>query len=367
MRAMAFRTLSRFTPEAVSWLSPGRLALGKLAILDGNPDMGKSFLTLDLCARVSTGRPLWDGPAQEARAPADVAMLSSEDSHADTILPRLQALGADLSRVHSWIWAPGDAVFRLPHCVNTLEEIVRSTDAKLVLIDPIVAFLDRSIQLFNDQSVRQALEPLHQLAEGRRCAVVMVRHLNKTSGGETIYRGGGSIGFLAACRIAYLAAKDPTDPAKRVLAQVKNNIAPLQSSLAYQIVNQEGAGPVLRWLGVCSWTADQVVASSRPLLSAVDRACDFLLNALTAAPRTVRELWEEAQKHKLSRISLDRAREKLCISTDRGWIGKDFVSYWCLSGQTSPLETADPDCADFDDFLRRYRKQYPPPTPLEEG
>src|SRR5207244_1334309 len=98
---MPFCALDRFAPETVSWLSPGRLALGKLTIIDGNPDMGKSFITLDLCARVTTGRPLFDAAPEEAHPPADVVLLSSEDSQADTVLPRLRALGADLSRVHS--------------------------------------------------------------------------------------------------------------------------------------------------------------------------------------------------------------------------------------------------------------------------
>ena len=130
---------------------------------------------------------------------------------------------------------------------------------------------------------------------------------------------------------------------------------------------QENAAPTLRWLGTGSWTADQLLASTRPLLGAVDMAKAFLLDMLAAAPRTSREIWDAAKKRNFSDSTVERARQQLDITSDRGWLGKDFVSYWCLPKQTSPLAVADPACADFDDFLRRYHEQYPPPTPLDDG
>src|SRR5262249_3024096 len=221
---MSFRTMSQLAPKPVSWLSPGRLALGKLSILDGNPEMGKSLLTLDLCAGITTGKPVWGG--EIGAEPADVVILSSEDSNADTVLPRLQALDANLDRVHYWDCSEGEPMFRLPTTLGALDELLTRTAAKLVVIDPIVNFLERSVQIYNDQSVRQALEPLRILAERHVCAVKMVRHINKSPNPLAIFRGGGSIGFLAACRLGWLAANDPLDPDRKVLAQVKNNLAP---------------------------------------------------------------------------------------------------------------------------------------------
>lgn len=360
---MPFQTMSELAPRAISWLAPGRLALGKLSILDGNPEMGKSLLTLDLCACITTGRPLWGGDT--GGEPADVVILSSEDSHADTVLPRLQALGADLKRVHYWDCAEDEHMFRLPTNLDALAALLARTAAKLVVIDPIVAFLEAHVQIYNDQSVRQALEPLRVLAEERRCAVQMVRHINKTRDAQAIFRGGGSIGFLAACRMGWLAANDPLDPARKVLAQVKNNLAPPQPSLAYQIVKQENGAPLLRWLGPCAWTANQLVCSARPLWSGQQLAREFLLNFLASGPRTCREIEAAATESKLSEASLNRAKKKLRITSQRAWVGGQFVSFWCLPGQKSPLETVDPACKDFDEFLAHYREQYPPRTLLE--
>src|SRR5260370_36935054 len=219
---MPFQTMSQLAPKPISWLSPGRLALGKLSILDGNPEMGKSLLTLDLCACITTGRPLWGGV--ESSDPADVVILSSEDSNADTVLPRLQALGADLNRVHYWDCSEGEHMFRLPTNLDALDGLLERIAAKLVVIDPIVAFLERSVQIYNDQSVRQALEPLRILAERRSCAVKMVRHINKSPNPQAIFRGGGSIGFLAACRLTCLVAHEPLDPERKTLAQVNNQL-----------------------------------------------------------------------------------------------------------------------------------------------
>lgn len=361
--------MSQLAPKAVSWLSPGRLALGKLSILDGNPEMGKSFLTLDLCACITTGRPLWGG--EVAGDPADVVILSSEDSNADTVLPRLQALGADLNRVHYWDCSEGERMFRLPTNLGDLNKLLDHTAARLVVIDPIVAFLEPSVQIYNDQSVRLALEPLRVLAERRSCAVKMVRHINKSPNVQAIFRGGGSIGFLAACRTAWLVANDPLDPNRKILAQVKNNLAPPQPSLAYQIVKQENGLPMLRWLGPSTWTANQLLASQRALLGPSELAGEFLLNFLASGPRTCEEIEEAIPKGKFSKTTLNRVKEKLQVTSQPGSLAGRSVSFWCLPGQEPPPEMEDtPEIEDtpwrdFDEFLARFRKKYPPQTPLE--
>jgi putative DNA primase/helicase len=355
--------MSQLAPKPVSWLSPGRLALGKLSILDGNPEMGKSLLTLDLCACVTTGRPLWGGDL--AVEPADVVILSSEDSNADTVLPRLQALGADLNRVHYWDCAEDDHLFRLPTNRDSLDGLLERTGAKLVVIDPIVAFLEPSVQIYNDQSVRQALEPLRTLAERYACAILMVRHINKCRHGPAIFRGGGSIGFLAACRMGWLAANDPLDPDKKVLAQVKNNLAPPQPSLAYQIVKQEDGSPRLCWLGPCSWTANQLLAGQRRLFSPADEARAFLLDFLAAGPRPHYEVEQALEDCDFSKATLNRVKKTLKIKHHSRWQGERFVSFWCLPGQEPPPEPIDPACADLEAFLADYRKKYPPRRRVE--
>src|SRR5437763_14973075 len=112
-----------------------------------------------------------------------------------------------------------------------------------------MAFLDPSVIAASDTHARLALAPLVALAEDHRCAMLLVRHLTKQGGRRALYRGGGAIGILGACRSGWLVAPDPRDPRRRVLAEVKNNLAAPQLSLAYEVVAPGGTPPVLSWLG----------------------------------------------------------------------------------------------------------------------
>jgi hypothetical protein len=227
--------LSQLAPRQLSWLWPGRLARGKISMFDGDPEIGKSLATLDLCARVTAGRKLPDGgPASE---PGNVIILNGEDDAADTIVPRLRALGADLDRVFIFTSETLEKTgpFRFPAANQVLDNALAQTRAVFVVLDPIMAFLDSSVQIASDMSVRRALSPLAALAERHGCHITMVRHLNKTRHFRSLYRGGGSIGFLAACRPAFLFARDPDDPQRAVMAQIKNNLAPRRPSLAYRL------------------------------------------------------------------------------------------------------------------------------------
>jgi AAA domain len=194
---MPISAANQIVSQAVSWLWPERIPLGKLVLMDGDPDLGKSLLALDLCARLSTGRPFPDG--QAAPGPANSLVLSAEDTAADTIVPRLERLGADMQRV--FIWQREDDKeewpWRFPGQADRLDDALSRTDARLAVIDPLMAFLDDSVLCASDQSVRRALAPLMRLAEKHQCALLMHRHLNKQGGGRALYRGLGSIAFVA--------------------------------------------------------------------------------------------------------------------------------------------------------------------------
>jgi hypothetical protein len=251
--------LSQLKPQPVEWFWPGYLAVGSLAILDGDPGQGKSLVTLDLAARITTGRP-WpdqrpmphlesptrergssdDSPGSLAhasgfqRAAANVLMICAEDL--DSIIhARLQAAGADLDRVFLWPRSEDGRLPSFPADLLRLDLALTQTQAKLVVLDPIMSFLDRSVMSASDASVRRALGPLSALAAKHGCVILMVRHLNKSPSTRGLYRGGGSIGFIAACRLAWLAATDPRNDDRFILAQTKNNYAPRQASLAYEI------------------------------------------------------------------------------------------------------------------------------------
>jgi hypothetical protein len=363
--------VSQITVQPLSFLWQGRLPFGKLAILDGDPGLGKSLVTLDLCARLSTGAPLPDGTP--GPSPTNCIVINAEDGLEDTIVPRLKALGADLDRV--FVLTADEDIdllpLRLPSQMAALDRLLGETRAKLVVIDPIVAFLDPTVQLANDHSVRRALQPLAMLARKHQCVILLVRHLNKTGDQRALYRGGGSIAFVAACRTAWLIAEHPEHSGQRILAQNKNNVGPPQPSLAFELVRGDGH-PSLCWLdGPCPLTADQLlVRAGRPPLmaSALARACDFLTGLLEDAPRSAREVWAAAETEGLTERTLRRARKELDIRSRRVSVNGAAVSYWLLPGQQLP-ETipADSIVPDLEPWLAPLREQFPASTPLDES
>jgi hypothetical protein len=363
------KPLNQLPPLAIDWLWEPWLPRGKLVIVDADPDMGKSFLTLDLCARLTSGRPF---PfTDHAPPPAPVIILNGEDGARDTIRPRLLALGADESRVLVLDDIdPAQEPIRFPGHCGQLEEAIKRTGAQLVIIDPLVLFLESSVNVNHDQSVRRALLPLAQLAARYGCTILLVRHLNKQRGFHSLYRGSGAIGIIGACRVAWLLARDPTDSRRAVLAQVKNNLAARAGSLAFSIDATDGSPGTITWRGSSSLTANQLlaaVAKKPDPLPARDRAADFLKSALAKGPLTTRALWSQAKELRLSWRTIRRARKELDISSVRVWANGQRLNYWLLPGQTVPEgEPVDVPPGDLEEFLAPLRERFPPPNPLDD-
>ncbi len=249
-------------PEAVSWLWPGRIARGKVHLIDGDPGVTKSTLALDIAARISSGRGWPDGTDCPI---GDVLLLSAEDGLADTVRPRLDAARADTSRVHAVTGVPvtdddtGEVVVRPVNLsdVATLEEHIRAVGAVLVVVDVLMAYLPSGIDSHRDQDVRRVLARVTNLAERNDCAFLFLRHLNKGTG-PALYRGGGSIGITGAARLVHLVGRDPEDPDLRVLAIVKSNIAVEAPSLTYRLVAADNGVASISWEGPSALTADEL-------------------------------------------------------------------------------------------------------------
>jgi hypothetical protein len=359
--------VSQLTPEPLQWLWTGRLAFGKPALIDGDPDQGKSLVALDLCARLSAGRPLPDGSA--GHAPSPCLLLQAEDGARDTVRPRLEALGADMDRIFVPRGPDGvGARFRFPADLDRLDGALTQTGARLLVLDPLMAFFDASVMVPSDAGVRRALDPLAALAARHRCALLLIRHLAKWGGRRALYRGGGSIGIAACCRSVWLIGREPHAAGRRVLAQVKNNLAGPQPSLAYEIVPHAGGPPTLSWLGPSRWAADQLLdaADARPTPER-DHAREFVAAFLKEGPRTSREVWAAAREHDLARNTLRRAAGELRVRFRRRWRQGVQVTYWLLPGQELPPGAPPADEQDeLSRFFEEQEKKYPRPCPLDD-
>jgi hypothetical protein len=357
------RPASQYVAREVPWLWPLRLARGKLALFQGDPGLGKSLISLDLCARLSTGRPFPDGrPLLDG--PGNALVINAEDTGEDTIRPRLAALGADLNRV--FIWDRREHLLRLPTQLSDLDAVLAEFRPRLVVLDPITAFLERGGS--SELSVRRGLDPLGWLAHRRDCLMQLVLHLNKQGGPRALYRGCGSIAFPGACRFVWMVAHDPQDPNRRVLAEVKNSYAPFQPSLGYSVTDIGAPVPKFEWHGVSPFTSEQLLAAAPPAppLPPRDRAREFLLDFLAEGAQTSRAVWEAAVKQGLSDRTLNRAKTELDIRSLRVYENKVPISYWLLPGQELP-DKAKPDPeTDLEPWLAPLRKLYPPSTPLDD-
>ncbi|HKI36420.1 MAG TPA: AAA family ATPase [Gemmataceae bacterium] len=344
--------------------------MGHLAVLEGDPGLGKSFLALDLCARLSTGRPWPDGAP--APAPAAAVFLNGEDSEEATVGPRLRALGADLTRVFFLDRDEGGltSALSLPSQTDVLEQVVASTRARLVVIDPIMHFFDPGVNTSSDQTVRRALAPLAALARRYACAILLLRHLNKTEGRRALYRGLGSVGLVGVCRSAWLVAEESLGSSRRVLAQVKNNLDAPQPGLAFEVTRPEGGEPALSWLGPVETSADDLVGLPRrrgPQPVKRRGAALFLSEVLAGGPMKVRDIWERAVKEGLSANTVRNAKDDLGIVSRRVMEDGRRVNYWLLHGQGLPgEEKPEEEMDELERQLKKLGEMYPPTTPLED-
>ena len=231
------RRLTDIEPKSLTWVWNRRIPRGKLTTFNGNPGEGKSLLTLDVAARVSTGVGWPDDPLSQREAGL-VIIGSAEDDVADTIRPRLEAAGADLTKVHvlEGIQAYNPATkkitkrhFSLQRDLPAIEAtLTKLADVKVVILDPITAYLDQ-VDSHKNAEVRGVLAPLAELAERHNIAIIGVNHLNKGSG-PALHRSMGSVAFVAAVRAAWLVARDKDDADRRLLLPLKNNLARIRAA-----------------------------------------------------------------------------------------------------------------------------------------
>jgi hypothetical protein len=327
------RRLSGVAQSEVCWAWPGRIPLAKLTMICGDPEAGKTWLILDVISRLTTGRAFPDG-ARPPWGPCDCLFVTAEDGLADTIRPRVQAMGGDPSRVHVLDFVQeGDpktgrqAALELGRHMDLLDDyLARHPMIRLVGLDPLSAFLGR-VDSHRNSEVRGVLGPLAKLAERRGPAVVGINHLTKGEG-PALYRGMGSIGFNAAARAVWQVSKDKDDPARRLFLLVKMNIAPDPGGLAFEI-SPRG----LSWgKGRVDTTADE---AARPPdrdagTSARAEARGWLRDLLKDGPVPASDVWAKAKADGLCVKTVKAAKRELGVESDTtGGTGAPWT--WALS------------------------------------
>ena len=311
------RRLGDIAPRRIEWLWPARVPRGKVTVLDGDPGLGKSLLTLDLAARVTAGREMPE--SGNTAEPRGVVLWSAEDDVADTIRPRFDAAQGNADRVALFECSDGQLP-SLPDDLPRLEAAARDFDAGLVVIDPLMAALGADVNAHKDADVRRALGPLSRLAERIHTAVLLVRHLNKTlaAGTNPLYRGGGSIGIIAAARAGLLVARDPDDPERRILAATKSNLGPPPPALAFQVeANHDGTARIA-WLGPSEHDAGSLLATAEEARTTkISEATAWLHSYLGDGPHPQREIVAAAKAAGISGTTLKRAKRLLGVESER--------------------------------------------------
>jgi hypothetical protein len=309
----------------VEWLWQGRIPDGKLTMFDGDPDMGKSVVTMDIAARVSTGRGFPDGATCEA---GNVLIVNVEDGVADTIVPRLKAHGADLERVFIFSSVPdgkgGTRLLDLPDDIALLQRKVIEREADLLIIDPVLTMLGGDAN--RDQDARKALTPVRDMAEQTGCAVVAVRHLNKSVGLKAIQRGGGNMGLIGVARAGSFFAEHPDDDRLRVMAAHKSNLAERPPSLSYRIVSSEVHNTArIEWMGATEHDANSLASgpTTPEEKTKLDEAKEFLRDELSDGPMWAKTVLRDANDAGVSRATLYTAKTQLRVRSEKvgteGW------------------------------------------------
>jgi putative DNA primase/helicase len=359
-KQLVVQRASDITPEAVGWFWAGRLASGKTTLIGGDPGLGKSTFANKVGANVSKGGQ-W--PCDEGSTPKrSVIVLCAEDGAADTIVPRLMAAEADLSKVHIVTAvheadSKGRRLFNLSKDLDVLEKLINEIgDVGLVTIDPVDAYIGAGVDGHKNTAVRAVLEPISEMADRLRVAILATTHFSKQPGGKALYRFIGSIAHIGSARIAFTVMADTENEGRVLVLHAKNNLAPPQKGLAFRLEQRIVAGGIVAST-VCfdsehvSQTADQALAAENESgdRSARAEATDFLAEKLAGGPVAARDVEDHARAVGISIKTLRRAKKDLGVKVEK--TGFDGGWVWRLpeGGQeTSKVATSEtwPSSAD---------------------
>lgn len=300
----------------VDWLWYPYIPFGKLTIVQGNPGEGKTFFAMQLAAACTNQKFL---PDMEPFEPFNMIFQTAEDGLGDTVKPRLVSSGADLKRV----LVIDDAENPLSLADDRIEKAIRENNAKLMVIDPLQAFLGANVDMNRANEVRPIFRKLADIAQSTGCAIVMIGHLNKASGTQSTYRGLGSIDIAAVVRSILFVGKVKDDPTTRVIVHEKSSLAPPGQALAFSLGDQKG----FRWIGAYDISAEDLLAGGQGTKTelkqeqAVKLIYEFLSDGREAS---VAEINKEAMERGISERTVRLARNSMKDKLESERRGKDW-------------------------------------------
>lgn len=299
--------MSEIQSQEVAWLWFPFIPYGKLTIVQGDPGDGKTTLVLNIAAKLSKGEGL--DSKMKRTEPLNVIYQSAEDGLADTVKPRLETAGANCENIS----VIDESIKSLSMIDERLEEAVIRTKAKLLILDPIQAYLGGGMDMNRANEARDMTKKLATLAEKYQCAIVLVGHMNKAAGNKAAYRGMGSIDFFAVARSVLLVGRVEGEANIRAVVQIKNNLAAFGHPKAFEL-SEDG----FHWLGDYEITADEVLGGIAPKANKLEQAKRLLREvAKTNNVMQSNEIFNLAEEQGISRRTLEGVKKELSIRAKR--------------------------------------------------
>lgn len=295
--------MSDIQSQEIEWLWYPFIPYGKLTIIQGDPGDGKTTLVLNIAAKLSKGVGLDEN--MSVTEPINIIYQTAEDGLADTVKPRLELAGADCER----IMVIDESDKSLSMIDERLEEAIQKTGAKLLILDPIQAYLGGGMDMNRANEARDMTKKLGALAERTRCAIILIGHMNKAAGNKAAYRGMGSIDFFAVARSVLLVGRVEGEPNIRAVVQIKNNLAVFGHPKAFSL-SESG----FQWIGDYEITADEVLGGIAPKINKLEQA-KKLLRELSETQNAIQsnEVFELAEEHNISKRTMENAKKDLGI------------------------------------------------------
>ena len=303
--------MSDIEVKEVEWLWYPYIPFGKVTIVQGDAGEGKTTMILQLAALLSKGEKF---PCDDTeREPVNIIYQTAEDGLGDTIKPRLLAGGADCERIK----VIDETESSLSLIDERIEKAIDKTNAKVIIFDPIQAYVGEKIDINRANEVRSVLSKLKDLAERKKCAVILIGHLNKNQGAKAGYRGLGSIDFSAAARSVLLVGRVKDNPEIRVMCHAKSSLAPEGESIAFELSKENG----FHWLGHYDINIDDLLCGINRQKKS-EMAEELLKDLLSSESCAQQVIMDKARNLGISKRIIDEAKKKLNIKSNKegnGW------------------------------------------------